>query len=354
MKKVENIRNILQSHQAALISSNINRRYITGFNSSAGTVLITNNRAILLIDFRYFEKAKADINCFEIILCEKLYSQINEILKSENISEILIEENTTTLSSARNIKKALPNFKISDNNGLSEKIENLRQIKSPQEIENIKKAQSVTDQAFKHILNFIKAGKTEKEIALELEFFMRKNGSEGVAFDTIAVSGKNSSLPHGVPTDKPLEKGDFLTMDFGAVWSGYCSDMTRTVGIGSLNDEQINIYNTVFDAQKAALDCIGPKKICKNIDKIARDLIYNAGFEGKFGHGLGHSVGLEIHENPACNTRDETELKPGMIMTVEPGIYLENKFGVRIEDMVLITKNGFENLTKSPKELIIL
>lgn len=354
MERIENIRKILEENQAALISSDINRRYFTGFNSSAGTVIITKKTAALLIDFRYFEKAKATVSGFEVVLCERLHPQITEILKKENIKAIHLETDCVTLSAAERIKNALADFEILESGRLSEAINHMRQIKAPDEVENIKKAQSITDKAFEHILEFISVGKTEREIALELEFFMRKNGSEGVAFDTIAVSGKNSSLPHGVPTDKPLEIGDFLTMDFGAVWNGYCSDMTRTVAIGGLSAEQLNVYNTVLEAQTAALNTITPEKECKAIDKAARDLINKAGFEGRFGHGLGHSVGLEIHESPACNTRDETLLKPGMIMTVEPGIYLENKFGVRIEDMVLITENGFENLTKSPKELIIL
>lgn len=345
---------ILNENEAAIISSDINRRYFTGFNSSAGTVIITKKRAVLLIDFRYYEKARKTVKELSVILSERLYVQIAEILKQENIKTLLIEADNTTLSGLERIKKALPDFKIRTDQALSEKIEALRQIKSGGEIESIKKAQSITDKAFAHILNFIREGKTEKEIALELEFFMRKNGSEGVAFDTIAVSGKNSSLPHGVPTDKPLENGDFLTMDFGAVWNGYCSDMTRTVAIGSITDEQQRVYETVLKAQSAALNEIAPDKVCRNIDKAARDLINNHGYEGCFGHGLGHSVGLEIHESPAFNTRDDTKLTTGMIMTVEPGIYLENKFGVRIEDMVLITQTGFENLTKSPKELIIL
>lgn len=352
--RIEAIREILETNEAAIITSHINRRYFTGFNSSAGTVIITKETAALLIDFRYYEKARETVNDLKVILCDRLYFQICEMLKKESIKTLLIETDNTTLSAFERLKQALSDFSISSEGILSERIEALRQIKSITEIENIKKAQSITDKAFGHILNFIEAGKSEIEIALELEFFMRKNGSEGVAFDTIAVSGKNSSLPHGVPTDKPLRIGDFLTMDFGAVYNGYCSDMTRTVAIGGLSDEQLTVYNTVLEAQKTALDIIAPEKVCRDIDKSARDLIYNRGFEGCFGHGLGHSVGLEIHENPACNTRDDTLLKPGMIMTVEPGIYLENKFGVRIEDMVLITDTGYENLTKSPKDLIIL
>ena len=183
---------------------------------------------------------------------------------------------------------------------------------------------------------------------------MRERGSEGVAFDFIVVSGKNSSLPHGVPTDKKIEKGDFVTMDFGGVVNGYRSDMTRTVAVGNVTEKQRKIYETVMAAQQASLDMIKPGVACFQVDKAARDIISNAGYGDFFGHGLGHSVGLEIHESPACNTRDKTPLKKGMIMTVEPGIYLPGEFGVRIEDMVVVTDSGYENLTKSPKELVVL
>lgn len=316
-------------------------------------IALTVDKAVLFVDFRYFEKAKKTVLNMEVVLANNFLADIKELLKTENIKKVLLETDFVNLDSFERTKNAFEGIEVSSDNTLSQAIGGLRQIKSAEEIECIKKSQEITDNAFAHILNYIKAGVTEREIALELEFFMRKTGSEGVAFDTIAVSGKSSSLPHGVPTDKPLEVGDFLTMDFGAVYNGYCSDMTRTVAIGYVTDEQQKVYDTVLNAQLSALKEIAPNKVCKEIDKIARDII-NKEFEGCFGHGLGHSVGLEIHENPALNTRDETLLKAGIIMTVEPGIYLPDKFGVRIEDMVLITDLSCENLTKSPKELIIL
>ncbi len=289
----------------------------------------------------------------EVIHCKNLFEDINKILKDDNIKNVLIESEDLTLSRFEAFKKALPDFNLIANNSLSRKLTEQRQIKSQKEIEFIEKAQSITDKAFLNILNFIKIGKTEKEIAIELEYFIAKNGGEGISFDTIAVSGKNSSLPHGVPTDKPLKAGDFLTMDFGAKFGGYCSDMTRTVAISNITDEQYLVYDTVLNAQISALEEITAGKKCCDIDKIARNII-DSKFSGSFGHGLGHSVGIDIHESPSFNTRDETVLKAGMILTVEPGIYLENKFGVRIEDMVLITEASYKNLTQSPKELIIL
>ena len=337
----------------AIIQNPVNRFYLSGFRSSAGMIVLTENKAVLLVDFRYFEKAKKTVQNMEVVLANNFYANAKEMLETENIKKILPETDFINLDSFERMKKAFEGIEVSNDNSLSQTISSLRQIKSAEETKCIKKSQGITDNAFAHILNFIKAGVTEREIALELEFFMRKTGSEGVAFDTIAVSGKNSSLPHGVPTEKPLENGDFLTMDFGAVYNGYCSDMTRTVAVGYVTDEQQKVYDTVLKAQLSALKEIGPNKVCKEIDKIARDII-NKEFEGCFGHGLGHSVGLEIHENPALNTRDETLLKAGVIMTVEPGIYIPDKFGVRIEDMVLITDTSYENLTKSPKELIII
>ncbi len=344
----------MQENQAALITSNSNRLYFTGFNSSAGTVVITKKHSWFLIDFRYYEKAKATVKHMDVILSTRLYEKIKEILLSDNIDEIMIESKAVNISYFSALCSALENFKLNQSNTLSNNIEALRRIKSEKELENIKKAQTLTDNTFSYILDRISEGKTEKEIALEMEFYMRKNGSEGAAFDFIVVSGKNSSLPHGVPTDKPIENGDFITMDFGAIINGYRSDMTRTVVLGAADNFQKEIYQTVLSAQIAAFDSIKPPILCRDIDKIARDIISNAGYGDCFGHGLGHSVGIDIHESPAFNTRDTTPLEKGMVITVEPGIYLENKFGVRIEDMIYVTENGIINLTQSPKELIIV
>ncbi len=352
--KIKEIQNLLNEDSCALISSNVNRFYLCEFPSSAGNIIITKNSATLLIDFRYFEKAKKTVKNMDVLLLTSLYKNIKSVLDNKKIKNIYIETEHITLETLNRLEKGLEEFCILKDSTLSQKLNELRQIKTPKEIEFIKKAQAITDKAFSHILNFIKVGKTEKEIALELEFFMRKNGSPGVAFDTIVVSGKNSSLPHGVPTDKPLEKGDFLTMDFGAVYEGYCSDMTRTVALDYVTDQQHEIYDIVLQSQLEALKNIKPNIRCKEIDKIARDIIANKGYGDFFGHGLGHSVGIEIHENPSFNTKDERPLKKGMVITVEPGIYLPDKFGVRIEDMVVITDEGFENITESDKNLIII
>lgn len=353
-KRLKALREEIGENQAVIIISDVNRFYLSGFKSSAGAVIITKNRAFLTVDFRYFENAKRTVKSLDVLKFTSLYKTLNEILNKENIKEIFIETDFITLESFKSFKQNLSSFSVSEDDKICKKIKQMRSVKDREELNYIKEAQSITDKAFLHILDFIKPQKTEKEIALELEFFMRKNGSCGVAFDTISVSGKNSSLPHGVPTDKEIQNGDFITMDFGANIGGYCSDMTRTVAVGNATDKMRKVYNTVFKAQTEALSAIKPNIECKSIDEIARDIIDNNGFAGCFGHGLGHSVGLEIHENPSFNTRDETLLQEGMVLTVEPGIYIENEFGVRIEDMVYITDKGYENLSKSPKELIIL
>ena len=353
-KRIEKIQEILENNEAAIISDDSNRLYFTGFQSSAGTVVITKNNAWFFIDFRYIEKAKSSVSHINIVLANRLIPQIKELFEKENIKEVLIETNKVSLDFYGTLKENLEGINVSIQKRLSQRIFQLRSIKSEDEIELIKKAQNLTDSTFDYILNHIESGKTEKEIMLLMEFYIRKMGSEGVSFDFVVVSGKNSSLPHGVPTDKPINDGDFITMDFGAVVSGYRSDMTRTVALKYVSDKQRKVYDTVLLAQEKALEVIKPNVKCVSVDKVARDLIYNAGYDGCFGHGLGHSVGIDIHENPSFNTRDETKLQKGMVLTVEPGIYLENEFGVRIEDMVYITEDSYQNITQSPKELIIL
>ena len=353
-KRIEFLQNSLNEGEAALISSRPNRLYYTGFASSAGYVAVTRERAVFLIDFRYFEKAKLTVESCEVILLKNLTKQLGEFFGGQKIKTVFLETDTVSLSAFSSLKKRLPDFAFSSDGKLQSLITKQRSIKSAEEIALIKKAQEMTDETFSYILNNISAGRTEREVMLDMEFYMRRLGSEGVSFDFIVVSGKNSSLPHGVPTDKKIEKGDFVTMDFGAVCGGYRSDMTRTVAVGAVSDKQREVYGIVLKAQKAAIDFIKAGVICKEVDRVARDIIAKAGYGDCFGHGFGHSVGLEIHENPACNTLCETVMEKGMIMTAEPGIYIENEFGVRIEDMVVVTEDGCTDITNSPKELIVI
>ena len=352
-KRIKEVQSELGAKEALLVTDGNNRFYLTGFRSSAGTVLVLKEKAYFLIDFRYFEKAKNTVSALEVKLSNRTNDEIDELLKANSINKLYIETYTTAVSAEKSYKETF-GIEISSDDKMDKLLEKMRSVKTSEELELIKIAQSYTDKTFSYILERIEAGRTEKEVMLDMEFYMRKLGSEGVSFDFIVVSGKNSSLPHGVPTDKMIEKGDFITMDFGAVAGGYRSDMTRTVAVGCVSDEQRLVYETVLKAQEEAIKNIRADKICSQIDKIARDIISEAGFGDNFGHGLGHSVGIEIHENPNFNMRCHEILLPGTVMTVEPGIYLENKFGVRIEDMVYVTEGGCINLTESPKNLIII
>ncbi len=353
-ERILKIQQKLCDDEAFIVFYGPNRFYLTGFNSSAGAVLITPKSASFIIDFRYFEKAKKVVKSCNVILSDKIWQQITEILKADKIEKLYVENRTLSLSEFFALKKNLSEFKISEDTALDDYIYLLRSVKSEGELSLMRKAQALTDEAFEYILDYIRPGKTEKAIALELEFYMRRHGSEGVAFDSIVVSGENSSLPHGTPGDREVRRGDFITMDFGAVVGGYCADMTRTVAVGEISDRQKLVYDTVLNAQLEAMKHIKTGAVCREIDAVARDLIDNCGFEGCFGHSLGHSLGIQVHEAPGFNLRDNTVLVSGMVLSVEPGIYLENEFGVRIEDVVCVTNGGFENLTKSPKDLIIL
>lgn len=349
------LQNILQDNEAALITSDCNRRYLTGFKSSAGLVAVLSNAAYFLIDFRYFEKAKKTVGeGVSVELSKNPESELSEIFKKHGIKYVFPECENVSLSTKKRWAAAFEGIEILEDDKVDRLLYKMRSIKNEQEISYIIEAQKIADNTFSHILNFISEGKTEREIALEIEFNLRCQGSEGAAFETIAISGENTSMPHGVPTDRKIKKGDLITMDFGAVVNGYRSDMTRTVAVGSVDPEKKQVYDTVLAAQLAALEGICPGTQCCEIDRIARDLIDSAGYAGCFGHALGHSVGLEIHESPSFSPRCKTKLEPGMIITVEPGIYIESQFGVRIEDFVVVTKDGYRNLTGSKKEFIQL
>lgn len=342
----------LAPHEAMLVESGASRRYLTGFASSDGAVVITPQDAVFLTDFRYIEKARATVTACRVEMTTDPMAQIAAVIGG--CDTLYIEPSHTSLQRHAALARALESVTVSTDDRMQRELIALRQRKSAQELDAIRAAQALTDETFSYILERIEAGRTEREIMLDMEFYMRARGSEGVAFDTIVVAGSHSSMPHGVPTDTPIARGDFVTMDFGAVVDGYRADMTRTVAVGDVSDEMRAVYDTVLAAQTAALAVIRPAAVCKEIDAVARRLIDDAGYRGCFGHGLGHSVGLEIHESPAFNMRCDTPLAVGMVMTVEPGIYLDGRFGVRIEDMVVVTADGCDNLTHSEKELIIL
>lgn len=342
---------------AAVISSQINQRYLTGFDYTDGYVVVTQSTAYALADFRYIEAARAKINAdeYKIIMPEgSMLVCVAALLDENDCRVVAFEDATLAVGDLERMKRAFVGKELVA--GASEIADGLRLFKDANEIEKMKKAQAITDAGFAHMLEVLTPNMTEAEAALELEFFMRRMGSEGVAFDTIAVSGSASSLPHGVPRNVKLEKG-FFTMDFGAKYDGYCSDMTRTVVLGRADAEMKKLYNTVLHAQTAALDFIKEGICCKDADSVARNIINNAGYEGRFGHSLGHGVGMYIHESPRLSqgAAAESKLERGHVVTVEPGIYIEGLYGCRIEDMVCILENGeMYNFTHSPKEMIEL
>lgn len=356
MNNIEKLRlEMPQENYCALITSDINRRYFCGMKSSAGAVLVFPDAAYLLIDFRYFEKAKEKVTVCEVVRSVKFYDQLSDLLKKHGTEKIYIEADTMTVSELSTYKEKLSNHDINSTSFLSKAITKLRSVKTPSELEKMQKAQDIAEAALENALaNVIKEGATELEVARALDFYMLSHGAEEISFETIALSGKNTSVPHGVPSDKKIQKGEFVLMDFGAVFDGYHSDMTRTVCVGEPTAEMREIYDITLEAQKRCLDMLKSGIVCKDLDACARDYIAEKGYGEAFGHGLGHSVGLEIHESPAANTRDTTILTENIVMTVEPGIYLPEKFGVRIEDCVFVTKNGYTNFAHSPKNLLIL
>lgn len=354
MKRLQAKLKELGNNYTALIMSPENRRYFTSFPSSNGYLLVNSERAVLITDGRYIESATNNAKNCEVVLQNRIYSQIAEILKEFKCGHLLVESSRMTLDVYNSIKGVAKSSAVHTDTTLDNIINSLRSVKTPEEIECIKKAQEITDDAFSHICEFIKPGITEKEIGLLLDFYMLSKGGEAISFETIAISGKNTSMPHGVPTDKKVEFGDFVTMDFGTVVGGYHSDMTRTVAVGTATDEMKRVYDTVLSAQKNCIENIKAGLTCKQGDALSRDVIKSMGFGEYFTHSTGHGVGIEIHEFPYMGPSSNDELLPNQIVTVEPGIYIPEKFGVRIEDMIVITENGCEDLTHSPKDLIIL
>lgn len=339
---------------AVYVTSRYNHRYFAGYDNEDGSLLITRTGAYVFADFRYIEVAHRDLDgIFTVIMPETPRAEyLGDILRTDGVRALAYEDHHLSAYEEGRLRQDLPADCALIPFGL--RLEALREIKDAGEIEAMKQAQKLTDDAFSHILSVLTPEMTETEVALELEYYMRRHGAEDKSFDTICVSGPSSSLPHGIPGNVKLRPG-FLTMDFGAIVGGYHSDMTRTVSIGKATPEMKKLYGTVLDAQLRALEAITAGAGNFAIDRIARDLI-GKDYPGCFGHGLGHGVGLEIHEAPRLSfvSPPDKTLCPGNVVTVEPGIYLAGQYGCRIEDMVLVTENGYENFTKSPKELIEL
>lgn len=353
MKKIEKLRAKMAEIgvDAVIVLDELNQRYLSDFAFTDGYLFITKTRAYLITDFRYYEMAlKSADKEFEVLMPENREEFLKRTISDEGIKNIGFEGGSVAYAVYEQYKeKYAPTDFVSIGNA----IETIRQVKTPEEIAKMQKAQDITDKAFAEVLRRITPNMTELEVAVELEYAMRRAGADGFAFETIAVSGDASALPHGTPRNEKLKKG-FLTMDFGAKFDGYCSDMTRTVVIGRADEDIKRLYNTVLSAQLAALDFLREGVDAGEADKVARDIIDAVPeYNGAFGHSLGHSVGLFIHESPALTKKAfGRALRAGEIVTVEPGIYLFGKYGCRIEDMVAIEKNGVYNFTHSTKELI--
>lgn len=342
--------------EVMLITDYYNLRYYTGFSGTSGIAIISEKDKLFFTDFRYVEQAKKETKekGFKVIDVKSgiLMEGLKDYIENRKIKKITVENKTMTLKYFEELKKMFPEIKFEMG---EDKLEKFRIIKKNDEIENIRKAANIADIAFNEILKDIKVGVKEKDIAAKLEYIMKINGAEKNSFETIVASGYRSAMPHGVATDKLLAENEFVKMDFGAYYNGYVSDITRTVFLGSkISEKHIEIYNTVLEAQRLALENVKAGIKASDLDKIARDYIKSKNYGENFGHSLGHGIGLEIHEAPRVSEKSNVILRENMLITVEPGIYIEGFGGVRIEDDVVVKNNGCEILTKSTKELIIL
>lgn len=341
-----------QGLNSLFIRSPYNRRYLSGFTGTAGDLLITQEQAWLLTDFRYTEQAAEQAPHFQVLDHQgRLLELVAQLLKDAGVAEVGFEQQHLTYQQYKEMEDSLQPIRLLPVHHL---VEQLRMIKDEQELQLIRQAARIADQAFAHILTLVKPGVSERELANELEYQMKKLGATGPSFDTIVASGPRSSLPHGVASERKLQHGDLITFDFGAVYQGYCSDLTRTVALGKVDPELEKIYEIVLRAQERALDQIRPGLAGKEADRLARQVIEEAGYGPRFGHSTGHAIGLEIHEEPSLSPRSDVLLREGMVVTVEPGIYLPGRGGVRIEDDVHLVAGGLEVLTSSPKEWVTL
>lgn len=346
MTRAEKLQKQIQGDGGFYITSRANIFYYSGFTSADASLLITKDRAVIITDSRYITQAKTEAPDFEFY---NISGGLAGIL--EGVDRVGYEEDDISVSSFHELEASAPKSEFF---AAGDMISKPRRIKEPAEIEKIRRAEELGDAAFSHILKILRAGISEREAAFELETFMRKNGASGVSFETIVASGARSALPHGTAGEKIIEKGDFVTMDFGCVLDGYCSDMTRTVVIGRADSRQREMYDAVLRAQEAALALAREGVLCSEVDAAARDVLKEAGLGEYFLHSLGHSVGIEIHERPNFSPKSRDVAQCGNVITVEPGVYIEGFGGVRIEDVVAITPKNAENLTKSAKELIII
>lgn len=338
--------------QAFLVTRPENRLYLTGFSGSAGAILIFPDAAYILTDFRYIEQAKAQAPGFAVVKADRqYYGTVTELMGKHAATTLAFEKDHVTFDTYQLFKEQLQNVELVPVSGW---VEQLRRVKDPEEVAKIARAQSLVDRGFAQLLDSLTGGITEEQLAMELEFILRRLGAPRLAFEMIVVSGSRASLPHGRPSQRVLASGDLVTIDVGVSLDGYCSDMTRTVVVGAAGPEEQRVYEVVLRAQEAALAAIRPGLTGVQADAAAREVIAQAGFGEQFGHGLGHGIGLAVHEGPSLSTQAPADvlLEEGNVITVEPGVYIPGWGGVRIEDLVVVTAEGCRNLTASPKHLI--
>ncbi len=338
---------------AVVINKPHNRFYLSGFTGSAGVLLITLKKAYLITDFRYTEQAAAQAPAFEILKPESTnIALIVKLLEQDQVKRLGFESDFLTVDQHVEYQGNLGSHELVSVSGM---VEALRMLKDEDELNRMRKAAAIADAAWADLIPLIKPGVVERDLAIELEYKMKKLGAEGLAFDIIAASGVRSSLPHGRASEKQIAQGDLVTFDFGAIYEGYCSDMTRTVMVGDPTAKQREIYEIVLEAEQRGVAACKAGMTGKDLDEVCRSYIREKGYADAFGHGTGHGVGIDVHEAPRVSGRGEKDrLLPGMIVTIEPGIYLPGGGGVRIEDMVLVTETGCESFSKSPKDLLIL
>ncbi|GGF76999.1 putative peptidase YqhT [Paenibacillus albidus] len=353
-KRVSKLRKVLQEQglEAMLITSGINRRYLSGFTGSSGYVLVTGDECYLLTDFRYMTQAADQTDGLKIVEHgAKFIETVRELLPSGGNVRIGFEQDDVAFSAYTAYAEALKPAVLVP---VSKAVENLRTFKDEEELATMQRAADLADATFNHILKVIKPGMTERDVDLEMEFFMRTHGATSSSFDTIVASGERSALPHGVASSRVIQGNEFVTFDFGALLDGYCSDLTRTIALGEPAPKLKEIYDIVLEAQLHTLAHIKPGMTGRECDALARDIITRYGYGAEFGHSTGHGLGMEVHEWPRLSKLSDEIMQPGMVVTVEPGIYLPGIGGVRIEDDVVITENGISLLTHSSKEYTVL
>lgn len=352
--RVSKLRKAVQDQglDAILITSGINRRYLSGFTGSSGYVLITEDEGYLLTDFRYMTQASDQTKGLKVVQHgPNFIDTVRELLPKGDKTRLGFEQDDVAYGAYASYAEALKPAELVP---VSQAVEKLRMYKDEEELAVLQRAAKLADDTFVHIQKIIKPGMTERDVDLEMEFFMRSHGATASSFDTIVASGERSAMPHGVASSKVIQKGDMVTLDFGALLDGYCSDITRTIAVGDPGTKLKEIYDIVLESQLYALEHIKPGMTGREADALARDIIAARGYGDAFGHSLGHGLGMEVHEWPRLSMRSDDVLEPGMVVTVEPGIYVPGLGGVRIEDDVVVTETGVEKLTRSSKDYVVL